>query len=237
MKKKVLFWFFIAVVAYNSLLQPCHAIEYPTVSQSWVGQTQEELLSVWGDPVKTSFNPRTNEVIWDYEKHPTFLRVPGEIHDRLFMIDPKTKLITRVFLSDETSSASNATGLVSAIAGLNTSKIVHPTLVSPTWLKEAKQQWILIEDFTVKETNSGKQVIKIRKDSNAYESGLRKGDYILKRVDTSSPLDVITLTIQRKVSLLSGDWEQLVLTFPPTFHSKAYETMYPEERKMLNIEN
>ena len=215
------------------------------IVNSWKGQRVEELLATWGKAAETQYYPEANIYQYIYRHQRSVyirssetryknrqgveqvIRTPGEIKiyscEVSFHASGKDKIIYT------TRSTGNDCEEREAL----------PEHISETWLANEKEKVLPIIAFTTKETKYGKQIASIRKDSNAYEAGLRKGDYIQKSTKYPNQQGVLQqekLAIQRKLGFFSKAFKDYTFTFDSTYHSAAYEMMTKGQRTLWNVQ-
>lgn len=220
------------------------------VMSSWVGRPQEELLTSWGKPSDLQTIPSSKSHWIEYANESTTY------------VQPTTYTNTRASLNanTDTSASLNSRTVTSTSGGYyrtdtchvsfevdsTTLKIIsgsyrgnicrgsylYPANVSKVGLNELKSNKKEVQDFQEKIDNSKRKVIKIRKDSNAYQAGLRNKDVILKSVKTQSGTE---LEIQRKEHWFSRTPVTQTYTFAPTCHSLAYEVLSKRQRRQFGV--
>jgi hypothetical protein len=241
------------VLSFSTLLGgvPAWAISTEEfIMNSWVGRPQEELLSAWGKPSDLQTVPGSKTHWIEYANESTTY------------VQPTTYTNTRASLNANTgtSASLNSRTVTSTSGGYyqtnscnvsfevdsTTLKIVsgsyfgnmcrgwylYPAHVSTVGLNELKSEKKEIQPFQEKIDKSQCKVIKIRKDSHAYEAGLRNKDVILKSVKTQSGTE---LEIQRKEHWFSRSRVTQTYTFAPTCHSLAYEVLSKRQRRQFGV--
>jgi hypothetical protein len=212
------------------------------VMSSWVGRPQEELLSAWGKPSGSQLIPGSKTHWIEYTRE-TSEYVPSLTYYNT-PYDSKRYNYT----SYSSSYYKNYNCAVSFEVDSTTFTIVngsfrgnmcrnwylYPAHVSKVGLNALKSQQMLVQEFQEKIDKSQRKVIKIRKDSHAYEAGLRNKDVILKSVKTQSGTE---LEIQRKEHWFSRSLVTQRIRFAPTYHSLAYELLSKPQRKQFNVED
>ena len=226
------------------------------VVNSWVGRPQEELLSAWGKPSGSQLIPGSKSHWIEYSHQTTTYVPPTTYIDTKGSVNAGTTPYgnTTVALNNRTVTSTSGgyyqtnSCNVSFEVDFTTLKIIsgsfrgnicrgsylYPANVSTVSLNELKSQKKEIQPFQEKIEKSQRKVIKIRKDSHAYEAGLRNKDVILKSVNTQSEIE---LEIQRKEHWFSRSLLTQRIRFAPTCHSLAYELLSKPQRKQFNVED
>jgi arginyl-tRNA--protein-N-Asp/Glu arginylyltransferase len=229
------------------------------IMNSWYGQSIQEVLQVWGLPglplqgALTHYAPGNMTTCYYGHERTVFINEKREYvgkskaGEAMYLVTPAHNeyLSCKVMFMAHRDTQQ----IYSAkYEGNDCGKYVVPQHISPTWLEKAKAAWQWVNAYETKKTSMGTQVASIRKDTNAYAAGLRKGDYITGitplEPDTETgteaekeqvPTELIV--VQRKRGLFSKVFDEYTFTVPPTYHSEAYELMrdYSHQRNQWNV--
>ena len=220
------------------------------IMSSWVGRPQEELLTSWGKPSDLQTIPGSKSHWIEYANESiTYVQPTTYTNTRASLnADTNTSVSLRSRTMTSTSGGYYQTDSchVSFEVDSTTFKIIsgsyrgnicrgsylYPANVSKVGLNELKSQKKEVQVFQEKIDKFQRKVVKIRKDSHAYQAGLRNKDVILKSVKTQSGTE---LEIQRKEHWFSRTPVTQTYTFAPTCHSLAYELLSKRQRKQFGV--
>jgi hypothetical protein len=254
---------FISVVSIFTLLVTNASFSFAETDQqivlnSWIGKSQEELFSVWGRPTNVQMlpNSKTYWVNYGYQNAvyvpKTYTANSSTTSNANGYISPYGNI--SAYGNSNTSTTINESGgynlnyncSVDITLDTQTSKItmltysgnicnrtlLTPSHISPTGLQNVKRKKIEVEAFNISDSKKGEIVSFLRKDTRAYQMGLRNKDIILEKELKDG---VTKYKIQRKPSIFSKRLIEKEISFPPTYHSWAYENFTPKQREIWDV--
>lgn len=240
--------FLVAAVTFCiSLLCTAQATSFSNeqlIINSWQGQRVEELLATWGKAADTHYYPEANiyEYIYRHQRS-VYIRSSETRYKNRQGVEQviRTPAEIKIYSCEVSFHASGKDKIIYTTRSTGNDceeREALPEHISETWLANEKKKLLPIIAFTTKETKYGKQIASIRKDYNAYEAGLRKGDYIQKSTKYNNQQGVLQqekLDTQRKLGFFSKEFKDYIFTFDATYHSSAYEMMSKRQRALWNV--
>jgi hypothetical protein len=246
LQKRVLVLSFV-VLFFLSLVPAFSMLTEDFVAQSWVGRSKDELLSSWGPPSQY-LKPSDEKSFWITYSKTDRIWVSGS-YANTYVPDynnPNRSRVTRSYYTpgywqsincDVSFTVDAQNTLITQVRHSGSScdrLLLTPSYISEKGLEDLKNQFSTVDPFQSKSTRKGLRIEKIRKDTAAYQIGIKEGDY-LDLQKTTSPQGLQEVVVRRKKGAFSSDYETLTFWVPPSTYSKAYELLDKRQRKLFKV--